>query len=340
MESQHRGHIVEVDQAGTVHRLLGDPDHVVWLRSTAKPFALVALIEAGGVEAFDLATEDLALMASSHSGEDVHVRTLAALFRRAGLSQSALATGIEGMPLDALTAARLARDGERPGPLRHMCSGQHTALLLLSRLRGWPLETYWQDEHPAQAEVRRVIGRVLGQAPERLRSAVDGCGVPTVAASLSALARAYAVLADPAGVADADPRAPVATALVRIRDAMLAHPELIGGTRDRLDTSLMKAAPGRLVSKAGAEGLRGIAVLPGGGRPARALALKLEDGGDHQHAAWAVAVEAAAQAELVDAHGLRALARYHRPPRLDPHGRTVAESVAQFDLAPVRELIP
>jgi len=44
-------------------------------------------------------------MASSHSGEDLHVRTLQALFRRTGITGAALACGAEGMPLDALTAA-------------------------------------------------------------------------------------------------------------------------------------------------------------------------------------------------------------------------------------------
>ena len=52
---------------------------------------------------------------------------------------------------------------------------------------------------------------------------------------------------------------------------MLANPEMVGGTRDRLDTSLMKAAPGRIVSKGGMEALRGLAVLPGA-RPARTAA--------------------------------------------------------------------
>ena len=61
-----------------------------------------------------------------------------------------LATGTEGMPLDALTAARLARDGERPGEIRHMCSGFHTSSLLLSRISGWTLADYWRPEHPSQ----------------------------------------------------------------------------------------------------------------------------------------------------------------------------------------------
>ena len=114
VESVHRGDIVEVDAAGRMLHLLGDPDRIVNLRSAMKPFGLIALLRAGGRREFDLTTEELAVMTSSHSGEDVHVRTVQALFRRLAIPQSVLACGTEGMPLDALTAARLARDGERP----------------------------------------------------------------------------------------------------------------------------------------------------------------------------------------------------------------------------------
>ena len=167
-ESVHRGDIVEADASGRLIRSLGDPDRVVTLRSTVKPFGLVALIEAGGIEAFDLEPAEIAIMASSHSGEDFHVRTLQGMFRRAGVSQSMLACGNEGMPLDALTAARLARDGEKPGPIRHMCSGQHAVSLLLSRLKGWDLETYWEPEHPSQVVYRAAVARAYGTTPDRL----------------------------------------------------------------------------------------------------------------------------------------------------------------------------
>ena len=114
VESVHRGDIVEVDAAGRMLHLIGDPDRVVNLRSAMKPFGLLALLRAGGRREFDLTTEELAVMTSSHSGEDIHVRTIQALYRRLAIPQSVLACGTEGAPLDALTAARLARDGERP----------------------------------------------------------------------------------------------------------------------------------------------------------------------------------------------------------------------------------
>jgi L-asparaginase II len=53
-ESVHRGDVVEADASGRLIRSLGDPERLVTLRSTVKPFGVVALIEAGGVEAFDL----------------------------------------------------------------------------------------------------------------------------------------------------------------------------------------------------------------------------------------------------------------------------------------------
>jgi len=363
-ESVHRGDVVEADVDGTLIRGLGDPDRVANLRSCVKPFGVVALIEAGGIDAFDLGPPEIALMASSHSGEDLHVRTLQAMYRRAGVSQALIATGSEGMPLDALTAARLARDGEKPSPVRHMCSGQHSVFLLLSRLKGWDPERYWLDDHPAQIAYREVVARAFGTTPGRLRTSIDGCGVATYAFPLREIARAYALLADPSAVTAKDSRSSLAPALTRVRDAMLAHPEMVGGTRDRLDTSLMKAAPGRVVSKGGMEALRGLAILPairsgtnGGGSPdlrpganggpgsnghatpATGIALKIEDGDGYERGTWSATVEVLAQAGVLDGQAIRMLARYHRPVELDPHGRIGAEAIPDFDLAPLGELL-
>ena len=77
----------------------------------------------------------------------------------------------------------------------------------------------------------------------------------------------------------------------------------------------------------------------GGWRRASGLVIKIEDGGGHDRAGWATAVEALAQAAVLEGQSLRMLSRYHRPTALDPHGRVAAEAVAQFDLAPIGELI-
>lgn len=339
VESRHCGSIVEVAIDGSMRRVLGDPDTIVNMRSAVKPFGLVALIEAGGIEEFDLSDAELAMMAGSHSGEDLHVRTLQAVFRRAGISQQYLGCGSEGAPLDALTAARLARDGEKPGPMRHMCSGQHASMLLLCRLREWPLEEYWLPDHPVQRLYQATVARAFATTPEMLVLSIDACGVPTYAFPLYEVARAFAMLADPGAIPAGDTRASLTDALRRIRDVMIANPEMVAGSRDRLDTSAMKAAPGRIVAKGGAEGLRGFALLPHEGRPASGLALKIEDGGGFDRATSAASVEALRQVGALGAAELRALSRYHRPLSLDPRGVPVGEAVAQFQLAPVGELL-
>lgn len=350
VESRHRGSIVEVDVDGTVRRVLGDPDVIVNLRSSVKPFGLVALVEAGGIETFELSPAELAIMAGSHSGEDLHVRTLQAVFRRSGISQLMLGCGAAGAPLDALTASRLARYGESPGPIRHMCSGQHTSLLLLCRINGWPLEEYWRPDHPVQRLYSETVARVFCTSAALLSISTDACGVPTYGFPLREVAQAFAFLADPAAVRSTDSRRSLAPALTRVRDAMLACPEMVAGTRDRLDTSIMKAVPGLAVSKGGAEGLSGFAILTGarptrertggdGSSRATGVAIKIEDGGGFDRARSAASVETLRQVGLLDPAALRALARYHRPVGLDPRGQPASEAVADFQLAPVSELL-
>ncbi len=343
-ESVHRGDIVEVDVTGRILRALGDPDQPVNLRSCVKPFGLTALIDAGGIEAFQLEPQELAVMASSHSGEDLHVRTLQALYRRTGVSQASLACGSDGMPLDALTAARLARDGEKASPVRHMCSGQHSAFLLLCRLHGWDSDDYWLESHPSQVAYRAAVARAFGTTPARLRSGIDGCGIPTYAFPLREVARAYALLADPDAVASSDPRASLRPALTIVRDSMLANPEFVAGSRDRIDTSVMKALPGRIISKGGMEALRGLALLKGprgngADHQASGMAIKIEDGGGHDRGSWPATIEALQQAGMLAGQSLRVLGRYHRPTEIDAHGRVTAEALATFELAPLAELV-
>ena len=343
VESVHRGDIVEADASGRLLRTIGDPDRVVFLRSTVKPFGLLALLRAGGQKAFDLTPDEIAIMASSHSGEDVHVRTIQALYRRLAIPTSVLACGTEGMPLDELTAARLARDGERPSPLRHMCSGQHSVFVLLAKLGGWDIDGYWKPEHPAHRAYRDAVAAAFDVPPSQLRSGIDGCGVHTYAFRLREVARAYAMLAAPDAVPGDDRRSGLAPHLATVRDAMRQYPELIGGTRERLDSALMKTVPGRVVSKSGMEALRGVGILRGPRNgtadvPASGLAIKMEDGDGYDRGTYAATVEVLSQIGILDAAAVRQLARYHRTPSLDPHGNVAAEAIPEFELVPVGEL--
>ena len=89
--------------------------------------------------------------------------------------------------------------------------------------------------------------------------AVDGCGAPQHALTLTGLARAYSRLATGDG------------SVRRVAEAMRAHPWYVGGT-GRDVTQLMEGVPG-LVAKDGADGVYA-AALPDGS----AVAVKIGDG--------------------------------------------------------------
>jgi L-asparaginase II len=332
--------VVQVSATGEVELAIGDPEAPITLRSAVKPFALVALIESGAADDLGLSAPELAVMAASHLGEDKHVRTLQAVFRRAGVSQALLTCGSVGMPMDKVTAMRLARDGESPGPIRHQCSGFHAASILLSRFSDWSLEDYDRPEHPSQLAVRTTVARVFGVDVDELEIAMDDCGLATYAFPLVDIARAFLLLADPASAPDAA-RAAMAPALTRVRDAMIGAPEMVGGTEGSLDTMLMQHLRGKVVSKGGAEGLRGVGILAGArgaGRPAAGLAVRIDDGDGFGRANRAVTVEALRQLGIIDERARRGLAEQHRPVSRSLGGEVIAQTIAGFELAPISEL--
>ena len=332
VESRHRGHIVQVDAEGKILRAIGAPGTEVMLRSTVKPFGVVALIESGAADDLALTPAELAIMCASHTGEDKHVRTLQAIFRRANVTQALLQCGTEGAPTDALTAARLARDGETPGAIRHGCSGFHAASILLSAYAGWPPEDYVDPKHPSQVAVRETVARLFGRKVDTLRTATDNCGVLTYEVTLLELARAYLLLADPEGPAVDEACAESASALKRVRDAMMGSPDMIGGTYDNLDTELMRRRPGRLVAKAGADGMRAIGLVASEGTAASGIAIKIEDGDMSRRAIKATSVETLAQAGVLDDRDLRVLAGFHHPTVLAPGGGEAATALPRFVL--------
>ena len=103
---------------------------------------------------------------------------------------------------------------------------------------------------------------------------------------------------------------PRRSAVQRILDAMLAHPEMIAARQGRIDTDLMRAARGTVIAKAGAEGVYCAARLPAHGRPAAGFALKLLDGDPMGRARNPAVIEALRQAGFLDEDALNKLENY------------------------------
>lgn len=334
VESVHRGAIAVVAPDGSPIASVGDPRQFAFARSSAKPFQLAPFVASGRFDEYGLGSEALAIMAASHSGEDRHVRLVQEILRRAGLTSSVLQNQVHA-PYDTETAHRLLRDGEKPTALRGNCSGKHAGMVLFAKASGWPIETYWHPDHPVQRLALETMSAVSDVPIEEIATATDGCGVVSFGMPLRGLATAFARLADPSAVADP----PLRAALTRIRDAMMEHPELVAGERRRIDTAIMRALPGRAISKGGAEGVLAMGVPPGAltaaapfGSGPMGIAAKIEDGNLARRAGDTVSVSILRQIGLVSDPLAGPLVDHAAPPILDPRGERSGDVRTVFRL--------
>ena len=326
-ESRHRGHVVAVDGEGAVVARLGTPQTVTFLRSSAKPHQTIPLLVSGAAERFQFTDREIAIACGSHSGQPVHAETVAAMLRKIGLGADALRCGVHE-PFDKQTAEEMRERGEQPSALHNNCSGKHAGMLALAVHLGAPTETYDQPDNPVQLAAVRTVSQFSGFPVEDIAVGVDGCGVPVFGLTVRAMALMYARLVAPPADFDAETKA----ACRRVVAAMAAHPELVGGTRERFDTEVMRAASGRVVSKVGAEGVYTAGVLPCEEWPkGLGLAFKIEDGEDRR-ARPTVAIEALRQLGVLDEKALGALAPYSAFPINNHRGDRVGEIRPNFKL--------
>jgi L-asparaginase II len=253
VEGHHYGSIVALEPDGSIAWSVGDVQTPVFPRSCNKPIQALAMLRSG----LDLDGELLAMACASHSGEPFHLDAARKILAGAGLDESALQTPPE-WPLENEARDELLRSGGAPSSLAMNCSGKHAAMLATCVVNGWGTATYLAPEHPLQVAIAETFAEVTGEPVTK--RAVDGCGAPLLATSLSGLARAFRTLA----LASHGPEQ-------RIAEAIRRHPEHVSGTR-RDEAKLLRAVPGA-IGKAGAESCYAVA-LPDG----RAVALKTDDG--------------------------------------------------------------
>lgn len=226
----------------------GDLDRITFYRSASKPLQALVAITSGAVDRFGWSPKMLAIASGSHSGTSEHVEVVRALLARAEISATALACGAH-WPFDRRTRDAVRAERDRPLVIESNCSGKHAAMLGVAKTLGAPLDGYLSPEHPVQQAIREQVGLCAGVPTGDVEVMIDGCGAPTFAVPLRAAAVSMQQLGQPEGLP-----APLAQAVLRIRDAMLAHPEMIGGP-GRFDTVLMQGSARPLIAKAGAEGI-------------------------------------------------------------------------------------
>jgi len=266
VEGVHHGSAVVVNSAGKTIWSVGDVNRTMFPRSANKLMQGLAMVQLG----LPLRDELLCLACASHSGQDIHIMGVRQILQTAGLSPTALQCPSD-YPLDESARNELVINGVPKAPLYMNCSGKHAAMLLTASINGWDVATYLPPDHPVQQACKKVIQECTGNAVEVI--GVDGCGAPVMSSTLTGLAKAFSQFAGPS--ASDDQR--------MIASAIKLHPEYLAGSwRDV--TKLMQGLPGAL-AKDGAEGVYAIGLGDG-----RALALKIDDGGERARIAVAMSI--------------------------------------------------
>jgi L-asparaginase II len=267
VEGRHYGAAAVVDAAGALIHAVGDIERLVFPRSAIKPVQALPLIETGAADRAEVSIDELALSLASHRGEPAHTDRISAWLGRIGLSEGVLECGAHE-PSDEIAQNWLIRNGQRPSQLHNNCSGQHTGFLCTARSLGEATRLYVAPDHPVQRRVTRAIGDITGLDLARAPIGVDGCGIPTFAIPLRALALAMARMADPSHLADGR-----RDAVRRLTRAMAIAPILVDGSAG-MATAVMIATNGSVLMKPGAEGVL-CAIVPGHGF---GVAVKIADG--------------------------------------------------------------
>ena len=263
-ESRHRGHAVICDGSGQIVEAWGDPQALIYPRSSCKMVQALPLIESGASDRFGLTDAHLALACASHQGAAIHTGPVNAWIADLGLTDDAFRCGAQP-PSDKAAKHALIRAGELPCQVHNNCSGKHAGFLTLAAHLGAGPE-YVEVDHPVQIAVKAAFEEVTGEISPT--HGVDGCSAPNFATTVHGLARAMAAFATAKDAGGAR-----AQASARLVQAMITYPELVAG-EGRACTELMRAANEQVALKTGAEGVF-VAILPERGL---GIALKIADG--------------------------------------------------------------
>jgi L-asparaginase II len=264
MESVHAGHAVICDETGQIVEAWGDPQAVIYPRSSCKMLQALPLVESGAADAAGLTEAQLALACASHQGAAIHTGMVRDWLADLAMAEPDLRCGAHE-PYDRTERDRLILAHEQPCQIHNNCSGKHAGFLTMVRhMKAGP--EYVEVDHPLQCAIKSAFEETTGEASPGY--GIDGCSAPNFATSVHGLARAMARFAAAGNSVSVRDRA-----MQRLTQAMARHPELVAG-EGRACTELMRAMDGRVAIKTGAEAVF-IAIVP---EKRVGIALKIVDG--------------------------------------------------------------
>jgi L-asparaginase II len=261
IESRHLGAAIVLAPDGSELRRLGNPDALIYPRSTLKPLQAITVLRSG----VTLTGEQLVLASASHIGSQRHQDIAASTLAAYGLSVDELRC-----PADWPSDSDARRAADAPTRLAMNCSGKHASFLAACVVNGWPLESYLEHDHPLQARIRETVVEFTGTP--LAHEGIDGCGAPVFAMSLTALAKAIQRVVN--SVAESDRHAHALVSAIRAHAWGLDMPQ-VAEAMDILGIIAKRGAEGVLIAAAPDGTTTTLKILDGSIRPLLPVGLSL-----------------------------------------------------------------
>lgn len=261
IESRHLGAAIVLAPDGSELRRLGNPDALIYPRSTLKPMQAITVLRSG----VTLTGEQLVLASASHIGSQRHQDIAASTLAAYGLSVDELRC-----PADWPSDSDARRAADAPTRLAMNCSGKHASFLAACVVNGWPLESYLEHDHPLQARIRETVVEFTGTP--LAHEGIDGCGAPVFAMSLTALAKAIQRVVN--SVAESDRHAHALVSAIRAHAWGLDMPQ-VAEAMDILGIIAKRGAEGVLIAAAPDGTTTTLKILDGSIRPLLPVGLSL-----------------------------------------------------------------
>lgn len=235
-ECMFSGWICVIDKNKKAIYKKGDLSNVVFLRSCAKPIQAISTVQ----NDLQFSQRELAVIVASHSGSKEHLQILKKLLKKQKLSVSNLQCGVH-YPSDEDERSFLVYKKLKPTQLHNNCSGKHLGMLAVCKKNNWDLKSYININHPLQKQILKYVEDL--SETKKIITAVDGCNAPTFAIPLINIAKLFSNFTS---LKNNDTK--------KIIDAIRENPYIIGG-KGQVDSEIIKASAGKLISKVGAEGI-------------------------------------------------------------------------------------
>lgn len=228
----------------------GDASAIVWSRSLLKPWQWLSY--APELLTLGLTPEALAMITSSHQGEEAHQEIL-----------NQLKHELEARTMTLLCPAMppMADMSQPESRWNHPCAGKHAGFMLTAQTLSMPIDSMLSAHHPLYQRLVALLSEWLPTWDGQQYTTVDGCGMPNWGFHPAELSELYRLLAQPSKD----------NAVATLQQLMLDYPALVGGT-GRFDSALMnwpvvtdnanQQEPLRCWAKEGADGLLGIGIAP------------------------------------------------------------------------------